>query len=485
MPNSDTVDSTHESRIAPTRAEGLDALRGMAILAMALSGLVPQGVLPKWMYHAQVPPPDHVFNPSIPGLTWVDLVFPFFLFSMGVSIPLALSRRIEKGAGALELAVHVVKRGVLLTFFGVYIQHIKPYELSPTPNTATWLTAMLGFGLLFPIFLRLPSRISGSRQMTIRAVGWILIAVFLVWLKYPDHEHPGFWMGRRDIIIVVLANVSISGSIVWLLTRRALEFRLMVMLGLIAIRLAHDSGGWVQSAWNWSPIPSLYTLYFHQYLLVVLPGTIVGDLMVQRLQATSKSPTMSGAWSGLKAQSVALICMGLTCFVCMGLQIRWLPHTSFIATALSVLAVVVWGRGGSASSCFARTVFGWATAWLIVGLLFEPFEGGIKKDHPTVSYYFVTVGLGMYMLVALNIFIEQCDLRTIFALPIGNGQNPLLAYAAISNLLAPALALSGLGAVMASVFGSPWAGFFSAVLKTLLLGLAVMLLTRKRLIWRA
>jgi predicted acyltransferase len=43
-----------------------------------------------------VPPPDHKFNPAIPGITWVDLVFPFFLFSMGVAIPLALRNGKEK-----------------------------------------------------------------------------------------------------------------------------------------------------------------------------------------------------------------------------------------------------------------------------------------------------------------------------------------------------------------------------------------------------
>jgi predicted acyltransferase len=64
------------------RLESLDALRGFAILTMVLSGSIAfGGVLPGWMYHAQVPPPKHVFDPTHPGITWVDLVFPFFLFS--------------------------------------------------------------------------------------------------------------------------------------------------------------------------------------------------------------------------------------------------------------------------------------------------------------------------------------------------------------------------------------------------------------------
>lgn len=42
------------------RFEALDALRGLAILMMVLSGTIPfDGALPGWMYHAQLPPPDH------------------------------------------------------------------------------------------------------------------------------------------------------------------------------------------------------------------------------------------------------------------------------------------------------------------------------------------------------------------------------------------------------------------------------------------
>src|SRR5689334_13936563 len=82
-----------------SRAQALDALRGFAILAMLLSGQLPFGEnsLPAWMYHAQVPPPNHEFNPLLPGITWVDLVFPFFLFSMGAAFPLALARRMDEG----------------------------------------------------------------------------------------------------------------------------------------------------------------------------------------------------------------------------------------------------------------------------------------------------------------------------------------------------------------------------------------------------
>ncbi|HLO52557.1 MAG TPA: DUF5009 domain-containing protein, partial [Kamptonema sp.] len=38
------------------RADALDALRGIAVLAMVLSGTIARKTLPAWMYHAQEPP---------------------------------------------------------------------------------------------------------------------------------------------------------------------------------------------------------------------------------------------------------------------------------------------------------------------------------------------------------------------------------------------------------------------------------------------
>ena len=49
------------------RVEAIDVLRGVAIFGMVLSGSIAfGGLLPAWMYHAQVPPPMHQFNPALP-----------------------------------------------------------------------------------------------------------------------------------------------------------------------------------------------------------------------------------------------------------------------------------------------------------------------------------------------------------------------------------------------------------------------------------
>lgn len=78
------------------RALALDALRGYAIITMVLSATIISSILPGWMSHAQTPPPEHIFNPEIPGITWVDLVFPFFLFAMGAAFPFSIGQTCRK-----------------------------------------------------------------------------------------------------------------------------------------------------------------------------------------------------------------------------------------------------------------------------------------------------------------------------------------------------------------------------------------------------
>src|SRR6056297_1494486 len=132
------------------RATNLDALRGFAILTMVLSGVVPYKSLPAWMYHAQTPPPTRAFDPSIPGITWVDLVFPFFLFALGAALPIALNKRIrDKAKSLVGTLKYIFERTFLLGFFAIFSRHIRPYVINSNiysnPHITDWLLAIAGF----------------------------------------------------------------------------------------------------------------------------------------------------------------------------------------------------------------------------------------------------------------------------------------------------------------------------------------------------
>ena len=245
------------------RAYPLDALRGLAILAMLLASQMPSGVnsLPSWMYHAQVPPPAQQFMPDLPGITWVDLGFPFFLFSMGAAFPLALGRRLRAGVSEWSLAGGIFKRGFLLGFFALFVDAIRPDVLSKHPSAGTWLLGLAGFLILFPILARLPEAWKPSLRWTIRLAGWAGAALFLALARYPGGG--GFSLRRSDIIIIVLANMAVFGGLIWLVTRDHLLARLGIIGLLLAMRLCNmplPLGGWVSDYWDFSPAPWIYKL---------------------------------------------------------------------------------------------------------------------------------------------------------------------------------------------------------------------------------
>lgn len=208
---------TEAPTAVPTRrAHSLDALRGYAIMTMILAATEAFGILPAWMYHAQEPPPTHVFNPHIYGITWVDLIFPFFLFSMGAAIPLSLGRQLEKGTGKLKLLKKTIIRWMKLTFFAIFVIHVYPYMLGYPAPWMNELVALAAFALMFLIFMRNPFHLSkwGNRTMNTLAYA---AAVALI-LFQPYAEGKPFMLKDEDIIMLILANVSLTGAVIYLLT---------------------------------------------------------------------------------------------------------------------------------------------------------------------------------------------------------------------------------------------------------------------------
>ncbi len=470
------VDKSKENR-----ALGLDALRGFAILTMFLSGLVPfyKNTLPNWMYHAQVPPPLHKFNPNLPGITWVDLVFPFFIFSMGAAIPLALTKKINNGLKTYKVFLQALERYILLAGFAIFIQHVKPYALNPNPTIFTWLIALLGFVLIFPVLYRFPSMINKNYVYLTKFIGLLIIVILLYTLKYPDGS--GFKLTRSDIIILVLANVAFFGTLIWYFTRDNLLLRLGIFGFLFAFRLGHNEVGFIKEVWSFTFFPWLYTLYYLQYLFILIPGTIIGDYLVAYTQ--NKEINIVNINKNMLYKFCFLNIL-ITVIVLIGLQSRLTVLTLLLAAVWGVVTYLVIKDANSEIEILFKRFFNWGIYFLILGLFFEPYEGGIKKDHPTVSYYFVTVGLAIFSLIAFSILIDVLKKGKYLDILISNGQNPMVAYAGITNLIPPILGITGLGKLLNLMVIDPWTGFIKGLLITFILGIIVKYFTKYKIFLR-
>jgi len=99
----------------------LDVLRGLTIAGMIL-------VNNPGSWSHIYPPLRHA---AWHGCTPTDLVFPFFLFMVGVSIPLALERRVEAADGSARAAVpKVLRRGAVLFGLGLVLAGFPEYDFS-------------------------------------------------------------------------------------------------------------------------------------------------------------------------------------------------------------------------------------------------------------------------------------------------------------------------------------------------------------------
>lgn len=104
----------------PKRLISLDVLRGVTIAAMILVN--DPG---SWQYvyaplrHAQ-------WN----GCTPTDLVFPFFLFMVGIAITIALGKRMDSGVDTRGLFTKIVKRSIIIFLIGLLLNGFPYYDLT-------------------------------------------------------------------------------------------------------------------------------------------------------------------------------------------------------------------------------------------------------------------------------------------------------------------------------------------------------------------
>ena len=288
------------------RAHALDALRGYAIITMVLSAMEAFSVLPRWMYHAQVPPPDHVFDPTIYGITWVDIIFPFFLFSMGAAIPLSLGRQHAKGESIMKLTWKTVQRWVKLTFFAIFIIHAFPFMLGYEQEWMCYAMPIFFFILLCLMFMPNPFGLSPYKA---RAITWsaYLVAVGFMLLQ-PYAGGAPFRLTDSDCIMLILANVSLTGSIIYLLTIGHPLRRLALLPFLIALFMAaHTANSWPALLIHTSWLPWLYLPAYQEYLLIIIPGTVAGEWIAQWLEKMKTNDTSKGLVDNYQKKSEAVL----------------------------------------------------------------------------------------------------------------------------------------------------------------------------------
>ncbi len=466
----------------------LDALRGFAILTMVLSGSIAFGdTLPAWMYHAQVPPPLHKFLPTIAGITWVDLVFPFFLFTMGAAIPLALQKNVVAKTSFLQILFIAFRRFFLLAFFALFTHHLMPWVLSKEPTALHFLLSIAAFVLVFFQLYDNKNKKYKKLFLILKFVSFAIALALLMVLPFKDGN--GFSFTNSDIIIIVLANMALFGTIIWWLTKNNLLLRIGMLPFIMAIFLAakESNEGWTKSFYNFNDIAGykfdwLYQFYFLKYLFIIIPGTVAGEYFLQnaKKEVSIIDENNSGIVKAISFLSFALVASNTTL-----LFERYL-FLNLVLSSLIILAIYFLMKKLVKENHTLLFQFFTAGAYLLfLGLCFEAYEGGIKKDSSTYSYYFVTSGLAFFMLIGFNGLALGKFGSSINNYLSLNGRNPMVAYIAGGLLLRPILHLTTANLLLDKLNVNPALGFLKGVLFTGIVSIITILFTKKRWFWKS
>jgi heparan-alpha-glucosaminide N-acetyltransferase len=354
------------------RVLSIDLLRGADVLLMLFVNEV-AGVTgaPAFLLHR---PSD------FDGMTITDLVFPAFLFIVGIAIPFALGGRLRRGQAPGQVWRHVVLRSLALVVMGVLMVNAE-HGVSGWLSAPVWnVLATLGVLLVWGVPEEGWGRI---RRSWLRAAGSALLLFVALVYRNPEvtgwiHLRP-YWWG----ILGLIGWAYLGAATLYLLAggRPAI---LAGAIGLFYCVTLADAAG--SLAWL-SALRPLVGAVVGTHGALVLAGALLGVLLRRHLQ------------EGGSAWRFAVWTLGYaTALGVAGLLLRSLNgvHPAFIISKNH--ATAPWGLVSS-----ALTAGAWVAVFVAADILGRrrwPRSFAIAGENPLVAYLMAPFLLSLFALSA-------------------------------------------------------------------------------------
>lgn len=309
-----------------TRVVSIDIFRGITMAVMIfVNDLDSVHGLSKWTYHMPA---------RVNAMTYVDMVFPAFLFIVGMSLPLAVRQRLRRVPSVGRLWLHIVLRSLALLVMGLILANVDHCDRSRM-HLAPDLWGMIG-----------------------------LIGAILLWNVYGD-RNPRLvavlrWTGAALIVFdFAIFRRSVPGGEAWI------QFSYPEILGLIGLtyfavcllyvptrrwRLAPVAWLVILVAYNaaciarWIPLDHV-TLYEWPFGNGAMPSLVMAGIVTSLI-------FLDGDRALRPAQKMALgTMMGILCFIA-GWYLRPLGISKIRATP-------TWALWTVAACCVLFTLLYW------------------------------------------------------------------------------------------------------------------------------
>jgi heparan-alpha-glucosaminide N-acetyltransferase len=203
------------------------------IFVNALSGV---GGLPWWTYHAHAK--DDV-------MTYVDMVFPFFLFAVGLSLPLSITQRLARKPSVAALWAHVAIRALALVVLGEILANAEKADPSRMGmRGSTW--ALLGI-ICAALYLNVYGKSERAQRFgrILRVVGLAGLIVLLALFRRTAANGQVAWLeGSYPEILGLIGYSYLAVAILYIPTRRW-AWASPVWFAVLVALCAFSAAGWI------------------------------------------------------------------------------------------------------------------------------------------------------------------------------------------------------------------------------------------------
>ena len=354
----------------PPRVLSIDLLRGADVLLMLFVNEV-AGVngAPAFLLHKTA---------DADGMTITDLVFPAFLFIVGIAVPFALGARLRRGQSRVEVLRHVVTRSLALVVMGVLMVNAE-HGVSGLLSAPVW-NVLMTLGVL--LVWGTPDEGWGRLRKPWLVAAGVALLVFVA-LAYRSGAATGliqlrpYWWGILGLIGWAYLGVATLYLVVG--DRPAVLTGLIGLYGCVALA---DAAGGV----GWPTIPGpIVGPIVGTHGATVLAGTLLGVLL-KRHQGEGGSPWRFTAT--VLGYAAALAAAGALLHTLHDL------HPAFRVAKIG--ATLPWGLFSSALTCAA-----WALLFVLVdvaGWRRWPRSFTIAGENPLIAYVMAPFLLSVFAL---------------------------------------------------------------------------------------
>jgi predicted acyltransferase len=401
------------------RLASLDAFRGFDILVMIFVNYIAgMSGIPFILRHAST---------DMDTFTITDLVFPGFLFIVGVAIPLSLEKRLALGESLWKILRRIVLRTAGLLFLGVLFVNENRYSTGATGMSKDlwYFLALVATVLLWMTYPKTESRSKRRLYLGLRiGAAVLLLALVIIWRgQNPDGTFSWLrhsWWG----ILGMIGWTYLAGSLLYLLAKG----NQAALMGGLGFQVALYIGARQGVLDFLKPIDDFVQVgnVFGSHLAIVTAGMLVGTLF---------TPSSSGMRSRARIAWMAAFGGGL----------------------------------------------------LAAGFLLRPIHG-FSKIHGTESYCLASSGICGLLLLVFYWLLDVVKFKSWVAFLRPIGANPLLAY--ILPDIVRSLIGFGSGLLHLDLWKTLWPywergggpGMLSAAAMTGIILLLTWALTRKKIV---